>query len=343
MKLLVAEDDPFSSTLVVDALQRIGYQVIAVADGLEAEQILLKDPGIRLVVSDWVMPGLDGPDLCRRIRSRTGGGPYYTYFILITARTGLDARLEGYRAGVDDFLSKPMHLDELLARVEIARRILEMQEELVRRSAELEALKHELEMRNARLADMAITDALTGLRNRRHFHRLFESNFLVAAESGRDLTVILLDVDNFKLYNDTFGHPAGDEILIGVAEELRRNVRDRDLVARYGGEEFVVLLPQAGPLEGITLADRLRRCIADRKWANSPITASLGVATLTPSSTAPVILLDQADRALYASKQRGKNRVTHFRDIGPGKERSPILVPPPSAPLTIGVPRPGTA
>ncbi|WP_145273446.1 GGDEF domain-containing response regulator [Tautonia plasticadhaerens] len=336
MKLLVAEDDPFSATLLVDALRRIGYQVKVVADGLEAERTLLGDPGIRLVVSDWVMPGIDGPELCRRMRSRLC--PLYTYFILITARTGLDSRLEGYRAGVDDFLCKPLNLDELLARVEIARRILEMQEELVRRSAELEALKQELELRNARLADMAITDALTGLRNRRHFHRLYESNFLIASETGRRLTVILLDVDNFKRYNDTYGHPAGDEVLVGVADELRRNVRDRDLIARYGGEEFVVLLPQGGTMEGIALADRLRRCIADREWPNAPITASFGVATLNPSTPNPTALLDLADRALYASKQGGRNRLTHARALGP---RVTPFPPPPSPAPGDGIPAAG--
>lgn len=334
MKLLVAEDDPFSAALISEALRRADYQVVEVADGLEAERILLRDPGIRLVVSDWVMPGIEGLELCRRVRSR--GAPFYTYFILITARTGLDARLEGYRAGVDDFLSKPLNLDELLARVEIARRILEMQEELVRRSAELEALKHELELRNARLADMAITDALTGLRNRRHFHRLFESNFLTAQESGRRLTVILLDVDCFKRYNDTFGHPAGDEVLIGVAEELRRNVRDRDLIARYGGEEFVVLLPHAGALEGIALGQRLRRCIADREWPRAPITASLGVATISPSTPTPEALLDMADRALYASKQRGRNRLTHARELGPRADHPAIAAPTPASPVPSG-------
>ena len=314
MKILVAEDDAFSSTLIVEALHRLGYKVAVVADGLEAEQVLRKDREIRLVISDWIMPGLDGPDLCRLIRDR--GGPFYTYFILITSRTGMEARLEGYRSGVDDFLSKPLHLDELMARVEIARRILEMQEELVRRSAELEALKHELELRNARLADMAITDALTGLRNRRHFHRLFERSFLVSAESGLPMTVILLDVDNFKRYNDTFGHPAGDEVLVGVADELRNNVRDRDLVARYGGEEFVVLLPKASEEEGLALAERLRRCIAEHPWSFSPITASFGVATIGSTSPTPTALLNQADRALYASKQKGRNRVTHYRAIG---------------------------
>ncbi|RUL87387.1 GGDEF domain-containing response regulator [Tautonia sociabilis] len=330
MKLLLAEDDPYSSALIVDAVRRLRYEVVVVDDGLEAEHRLLEDRSIRLVISDWVMPGLDGLELCRRLRE--WAGPFYTYFILITARTGLDARLEGYRAGVDDFLTKPLHLDELLARVEIARRILEMQEGLVRRSLELEALKHELEERNARLADMAVTDALTGLRNRRHFHRLFESNFLMAAESGLPLTVILLDVDGFKRYNDTFGHPAGDEVLVAVAEELRRNVRDRDLIARYGGEEFVVLLPRAGAADGVALAERLRQCIAGRSWPVDPITASFGVATLTPASPTPSALLDQADRALYSSKQRGRNCVTHYRDLGPRPDRLPVIAAPAGGP-----------
>ncbi|MEW4567503.1 diguanylate cyclase [Tautonia sp. JC769] len=323
MKILVAEDDPVSATLIVGALRRLGHEITVVANGLEAEMRLVADRSIRLVISDWMMPGLDGLGLCQRLRDRAGS--LYTYFILITARSGVEARLAGYRAGVDDFLSKPLNIDELIARVEIARRILEMQEELVRRSDELEALKQELELRNERLADMAITDALTGLRNRRHFHRLFESSFTLSNQSSQPLTVILLDVDRFKLYNDSFGHPAGDEVLIGVADVLRANVRDRDLIARYGGEEFVVLLPRVSAPEGIALAERLRRSIADRVWRGTPITASFGVGTSGPSASTPDVLLDQADQALYRSKQRGRNCVTHFRELTPRHDRSAIV------------------
>jgi diguanylate cyclase (GGDEF)-like protein len=270
------------------------------------------------------MPGIDGLDLCRQLRSRSEA--LYTYVILITARSGLDARMEGYRAGVDDFLSKPLDLEELLARVEIGRRILEMQKELVRRSDELEGLRQELELRNERLADMAITDALTGLRNRRHFHRLVESNFESSDQSGHPLTVILLDVDRFKQFNDTFGHPAGDGALMTVSDILRANVRDRDLIARYGGEEFVVLLPRVGAPEGIALAERLRRCIADHPWGDCPITASFGVGTSGPSSPTPEALIDQADQALYDSKQRGRNLVTHFRELKARQDRSGLII-----------------
>lgn len=320
MKILVAEDDPVNSTLIVAALNRLGHELAVVTDGIEAERLLIRDHSIRLVISDWVMPGLDGLELCRRLRKRLE--PLYTYFLLITARTGLDARLAGYKAGVDDFLSKPLNLEELMARVEIARRILEMQGELVRRSEELEALKQELELRNEKLADMAITDALTGLRNRRHFHRTFESNFKLGQQSGQPLSVILIDVDRFKQYNDSYGHPAGDEALSRVADVLRSNVRDRDLVARYGGEEFVVLLPRVGAAEGIALAERLRRCIADRPWRYDPMTASFGVGTTNTLTPNPEVLLDQADRALYVSKRRGRNCVTHFRELGPRQDRS---------------------
>ncbi|WP_152050750.1 GGDEF domain-containing response regulator [Tautonia marina] len=341
MKILVAEDDPVSATLIVGALRRLGHEIEVVPNGLEAEMRLVADRSIRLVISDWMMPGIDGLGLCQRLRSRSGS--LYTYFILITARSGLEARMAGYRAGVDDFLSKPLNLDELVARVEIARRILEMQEELVRRSDELETLKQELELRNERLADMAITDALTGLRNRRHFHRLFESSFTLSHQSSQPLTVILLDVDRFKQYNDSYGHPAGDEVLIGVADVLRANVRDRDLIARYGGEEFVVLLPRVSAPEGIALAERLRRSIADRVWRSAPITASFGVGTSGPSTATPDMLLDHADQALYRSKQRGRNCVTHFRELTPRHDQSSIVQNTSiRAPLPMKLPATGT-
>jgi diguanylate cyclase (GGDEF)-like protein len=294
LKILVAEDEAMSALFLRRTLERMGHEVTVAADGAEAWGIVQEGDG-SLVISDWMMPGLDGPELCRRIRGR--GGLRYTYVILLTARDRREDRLEGLRAGADDFLVKPPDADELAVRLGIARRILGVQEELVRL--------------NARLEGLATTDGLTGLCNRRQFDQSLQTAASFAARQGLPLSVVLLDVDHFKGYNDTFGHPAGDEVLRGVARLLRGGLREHDLAARYGGEEFAILLPATDSAAGLALAERLRASIQSDLRARRPVTASLGVATATPPSPDVATLVDEADRALYRSKRLGRNRVTH--------------------------------
>ncbi len=313
MKILLADADPTESRRLARTLRDLDHRVHLARDGVEALGRLEREPDVRLVIADCRLPDLGGAELCRRVRGRPD--PLYTYMILLDQESSRRRRVEALRAGADDSLHRPIDRGELAARLDIGRRILDMQGELIRRSAELESLHRELESRNHRLADLALTDPLTGLRNRRHFHDLFDAHFTAAARHDAPLTIILLDVDHFKRYNDTLGHPAGDVVLSTVASILRQNVRDRDLVARSGGEEFVVLLPGGDPDEGRQMAERLRTRIARYDWPDLPVTASFGVATMGRSTPIPSILLDQADRALYASKHTGRDRVTHFADL----------------------------
>ena len=249
------------------------------------------------MISDWMMPRLNGPDLCRRIR--TAGGDSYTYIILLTSLNDRENRLEGLRAGADDFLTKPPDPDELAVRLEIAGRILKLYDQLA--------------LKNAQLEDLATIDELTGVKNRRRFREDHELLFAQADRHGSPLSILMLDIDHFKQYNDAFGHPAGDEVLRRVGRILGENVRAHDVVARYGGEEFVVLMPATQAIEALDVAERLRSAIVWEPWPLRNVTASLGVATSDCATPSAAALLDQADQALYQSKQAGRNRITRHQ------------------------------
>ncbi len=312
MKILIVEDDLLSSLVLRKTLEKMGHEIVTAVDGVDAWHRVQQDD-IRLVISDWMMPRMDGLDLCRRIRSRPHRA--YIYIFLLTAKQQREDRIEGLRAGADDFLVKPLDRSELMARVHVALRILAMQEELQSRSRELEEAHAELERKNAKLAEAAISDSLTGLKNRRHFREVLEQSYSFAVRQGLPLSVVMLDVDQFKPYNDKFGHPAGDSLLADLAATLLDNARDHDLVARYGGEEFVILLPGTPAEQARLFCERTRAVIESKPWPLRPITASLGVATNTPATANASQLIDEADQALYHSKKLGRNRVTHFRDL----------------------------
>ena len=313
MKVLIAEDDLTSAFLLSRAIGNLGYESDIARDGAEAwAKIESDDPS--LVISDWMMPYVDGPELCRRIRNRSTEKPYI-YTILLTSKAQREDRLEALEAGADDFLTKPFDRVELAARLKVAQRIFSIQHELRERALQLEILKAQLEHRNIQLAEQATTDGLTGLKNHRHFREVLEGSFSLAEQHRSPLSVIMVDVDQFKPFNDTFGHPAGDEVLVTVAKALGASARVHDLVARYGGEEFVLLLRATDAAAARSLADRLRLAIEKLPWTRRPITASFGISTTTPATLAASQLVDEADQALYYSKQTGRNRVTHHEDL----------------------------
>ncbi len=296
MKILIAEDQAPSALYLARTLEKLGHETTIASDGEQAWRSLQNDQA-PVLLSDWMMPLLDGPALCRRIRS--GAMERYTYIILLTSRDRRDDRLEGLRAGADDFLIKPPDPDELAVRLEIAERILKVHAQLARQ--------------NERLAELAAVDELTGTKNRRRFREDLDLLYAQTQRLGTPLSLIMLDLDQFKEYNDTFGHPAGDEILKRLGSTLRSSLRSHDVVARYGGEEFVILLPATGGDEAMEVAERLRRSIASGAWPRRQVTASLGVATIGPGTTTATALVEHADCALYQSKQAGRNRVTHYR------------------------------
>ena len=325
MKIVIAEDDAVTRKVLQKTLEALNFEVTPLADGQSAWDRLLSDDA-RLLITDWKMPGLDGLDLCRKIRLQMAGGPY-VYIILLTARSSREDRLRGLQAGADDLLSKPLDRAELFARLQVARRIIGMEEQLRSRSAELERMHDELERRNVLLAEIASTDGLTGLKNHRFFQESLESQFQQSKRRGLPFSVVMLDVDQFKSYNDRFGHPAGDEVLREVAQLLRASVREQDVVARYGGEEFSILLPGAGMEASRDLGERVRRTIEGHSWEHRPITISLGIATMDNGFSRAANLLDLADRALYRSKSGGRNRVTHSWNLPPNSVDRRVVVP----------------
>lgn len=309
MKILIVEDLPISAVLLRRLLEKQGHEVVVARDGLEAWG-LVEATRFPVIISDWVMPGLDGLALCRRVRGQAGRS--YSYLILLTSKEGGDERLEGLRAGADDFLTKPANAEELAVRLQIARRIL--------------AVQDELERQNRLLAELAHSDELTGVHNRRRFRQLLEVDF-AAAGAGAPLSLVMVDVDRFKEYNDAFGHPAGDEVLRRVAGILRDGVGRSGSVARYGGEEFAVLLPARAAEVARAMADQLRFAVASGRWPLRPITASFGVATSGADAARPDLLVRRADQALYRSKHAGRDRVTHALDPegtpGPARDLAP--------------------
>jgi diguanylate cyclase (GGDEF)-like protein len=303
MKILIAEDQPVAAMYLRRLLEKMGHHAEVAPDGEAAWQVI-RDGDISLLISDWMMPRLDGLELCRRLRSLPSHR--YIYIILLTSLDRYEDRIKGLRAGADDFLTKPPDSDELAVRLEIAQRILAVHDQLARQ--------------NALLAELASTDELTGVKNRRRFREDLDLLFSQANRLGCPLSLILLDIDHFKSYNDTFGHPAGDRVLQQVGRLLRSSVRGHDVVARYGGEEFVVLLPTTGANVAVEVAERLRRSIADHVWPHRPVTASFGAATTGPDTPDPAALVDCADRALYLAKEAGRNQTCHGHS---GGERDP--------------------
>jgi diguanylate cyclase (GGDEF)-like protein len=286
MKILIAEDQPPAALYLRRLLEKMGHETAVAPDGEQAWD-LVRNGEAPLLISDWMMPYLDGPDLCRRIR--TAEVVRYTYIILLTSRDQREDRLRGLRAGADDFLTKPPDPDELAVRLEIAERILKVHEQLARK--------------NEQLAELATIDELTGTKNRRRFREDLDLLFGQAIRMASPLSLIMLDLDHFKQYNDSFGHPAGDGVLRWAGSTLRSAVRVHD-----------VLLPATDVAEAVGVAERLRADLAAQPWPYRKVTASLGVATAGICTKDAAALVEQADHALYQSKQAGRNLVTHFRD-----------------------------
>ena len=305
MKLLVVDDDPDSRRLLSISLGWAGHQIVEAEDGLEAWEKFQADPA-RLVITDWMMPGLDGMELIARIRASQSED--YTYIIMLTALREKPQIVSGLEAGADDYLTKPFDPEELAARVSIGERILKLQ-------ASLQESRHNME-------NLAMHDTLTGLLNRRAIHdrALGELNRLKRGTISGPLSVILLDIDHFKDINDTYGHEAGDRTLQAVAKLLQGHLRSYDGLGRWGGEEFLMLLPGTGLSEACAVAERVRATLVEAQpplpdGTRVAVSASLGVAAIDEagSETVGEQWLDQlvraADRALYEAKSAGRNRV----------------------------------
>lgn len=320
LKVLIAESDRPTSEELWRMVKATGHEPTLAADGRDV-LLALGRGGIRVLIVDWALPVIDGPQLCRQIRGEADQRP--PYIILTREKNG--GRENDLPPGADDFLAKPFDHRELAARLTVARRLLATQEQLFDRSVQAERMYVELRHQNERLAELVATDPLTGLSNRRHLLEVLEAQAALSQRQERPLSLAMLDVDQFKQYNDDYGHRAGDEVLCRIADILRGSVRASDLVARYGGEEFVVVMPMTDESGSLEVAERLRIAICEFTWPLRPITASLGVASMHHDAPNTARLIDAADQALYCSKQRGRNCVTHTLETGSSAEGPRLL------------------
>jgi diguanylate cyclase (GGDEF)-like protein len=298
-RVLVAEDDPLYRRALERLLERASYEVDTVDNGVEALRASLKSDAPRLLILDWVMPGMPGPEVCRALR-HNATGERYQYILLLTAKDAKADTVTGLEAGADDYLTKPFDSQELLARLRVGTRILELQDKLLCAKKEMEYL--------------ATHDPMTGLWNRLAWNRLLVAEFERAHRNADGLAVLMIDIDHFKLVNDNFGHAAGDAVVHNMGEMLRSLVRTYDLVGRYGGEEFIVVAQQSSEASTYEYADRIRTALSEStvNFGNSSIAITVSIGAAFGSNLAactPDAMVRSADQALYAAKARGRNCV----------------------------------
>ncbi|MGA7908005.1 MAG: diguanylate cyclase [Candidatus Sulfotelmatobacter sp.] len=295
MKILLVEDSYLERHKVGSYLTDWGLDFLAVGSGTEAVKLLEAPDPPNMALLDWMLPGLDGIDVCRRIRKQGTGGTYI-YTVMLTAKNRKQDLLLAMEAGADDYLPKPVDPSELRARIMAGKRILELQQSL-------------------RFA--ATHDFLTSLLNRSEILAALEREFSRSGREGKPATLIMADIDHFKRINDSLGHAAGDEVLKEVARRLKSDLRPYDLVGRYGGEEFLVILPGCDLTTGARRADEIRSLVAEdpilTPFGTTSATVSMGVSSTSPDRDHAVAdLLHEADVSMYAAKKNGRNRVELF-------------------------------
>jgi two-component system, cell cycle response regulator len=298
MKILIAEDDSVSRRLLEVFLSKAGYEVVVAENGLQALKILEEDSAPRLALIDWMMPELEGIELCRRVRKRVGHP--YVYVLLLTGKNQKQDLLEALAAGADDYLTKPFDPLELKARLLAGQRILKLQDELL---AACEALRFQ-----------ATHDTLTGLVNRGAILDTLARELARGAREERPVGLLLADLDRFKNINDTYGHLAGDTVLQEVSRRMLASLRTYDSIGRYGGEEFLIVLPGSNMEDTAKTADRVRHSVQALPIHTSlgeiHATLSVGVAAVEGRDRPREnILIRAADNALYRAKECGRNRV----------------------------------
>ena len=301
MPVLVAEDNPIFRSMLKSMLTKWGYDARVTRNGQEAWEAMQAADAPRLAVLDWMMPNMDGVEVCRRIRAAAREA--YVYVLLLTARTESQDLVEGMEAGADDYLTKPFNAQELRVRLRAGRRILELQQQL-------------MEAREA-LRVQATHDALTGLLNRARVLEVLHTEIARSERELRPLAVLMVDLDRFKLINDTRGHMAGDAVLRQAACRMSSATRSYDSPGRYGGEEFLIVLPGCGTRDALMQAERIREAFANEPFSAGEellaVSCSIGVSSRDVCAAGDAdYLIREADEALYAAKKQGRNRVAAF-------------------------------
>jgi two-component system, cell cycle response regulator len=318
-RILVAEDDPVSRRVLEAFLAKWGYEVILAANGTDALEILEKQDAPRLAVLDWMMPGLEGVQVCQRVRE--GATRPYTYMVILTARGQKEDLLKGLDMGADDYLTKPFDAQELRARLHVGQRIVDLQDALITTRDKLQF--------------QATHDLLTGIANRGGVLDALGRERSRQIREGGSFGIILPDIDHFKWVNDAHGHLVGDAVLKEAARMMAACIRPYDTLGRYGGEEFLIVVPSADSVGAMGLAERIRKTFASQPITTSAgpiqVTMSLGVAVSGEGfALDPQVLLHLADEALYCAKNHGRNRSELAAQSKPGVCGTPV---PESAPV----------
>lgn len=299
--MLLVEDDPVQASATREILTKVGYDVLLAEDGINAiKAVKTERPDIILL--DLILPGMDGYEVCRwlKIEETTKGIPV----IMLTVKKELSDKISGLHIGADDYLPKPYNELELNARIYALLRTKALQDELRMKNKQLEELLHKVNY-------MAITDALTGLFNRRRFHDVLTSEFERAKRYATPFSLVMLDIDHFKRVNDVFGHSVGDSVLKEVATIMKNSIREIDTASRYGGEEFIAILPNTARENARVVAERIRLMIGQHAFGgiDRNITVSIGISGMPDAKAeSEEKLIRCADFALYRAKQLGRDR-----------------------------------
>lgn len=295
MDVLLVDDDPITRLAVCAALEEWGFMPVVAEDGHQALKHLAEKHPPHLLIIDWSMPGMTGPELCTTIRQRSDG--QFFYILMLTGKEGSEAIVEAMEAGADDFVSKPFDHRVLKVRIAAGSRIVRLEQTL---------------------NQLASRDALTQCWNRRMIDELLQNSILESRRKNSNLSLMVLDIDHFKKINDSYGHSIGDIALKHLVSVLNNNLREYDQVGRYGGEEFVVVLPNTGIEEAWGIAERVRSAVQFQpafinRDLSIPLTISIGLAQCHHDEKEdPHHLFQRADEALYNAKAAGRNRIITF-------------------------------
>ena len=301
MKILIADDDVVTCRKLEASLSECGHEIVLCSNGTDAGKILQEPDAPKLAILDWMMPGMEGPEICLRVRQLETDR--YTYMILLTVRIDQSDIIYGINSGADDYITKPFDMMELKARLNAAMRNLKVHEDLL---AAQEMLRAE-----------AMRDGLTGVQNHVAIMETVKQEIDRSVRERTEIGVAIIDLDKFKSVNDTHGHLFGDEVLREVVQRIKNNLRSYDTIGRCGGDEFLIVMPDCSIAEAQVVAERIREVIlqtpvvADQKEFSQSI--SIGIATTKDVTfTKPNELIQNADEALYAAKRAGRNRVVAY-------------------------------